>query len=137
MLDTKLLKPARLIAIALIIGCSDSTDPSTTSVAGAYTATTFTSTQTTTNTTTNHLSEGASLVIVLASAGTTTGALVIPTDGVDESMAGTWSLSGSTVSFLQAADTFMNDMDFVVQGNTLVGDQTFAGTRIQVTLTRQ
>jgi hypothetical protein len=52
-------------------------------------------------------------------------------------MAGTWSLSGSTVTFSQQADTFVRNMSFQVAGNTLVGDDTFNGTRIQVTLTRQ
>jgi hypothetical protein len=34
-------------------------------------------------------------------------------------------------------DTFFRDMLFSVIGNTLVGDQTFNGTRIQIILTKQ
>jgi hypothetical protein len=69
--------------------------------------------------------------------GSTSGSLVAPGGSPSESMAGTWSLSGSTVTFSQQADTFVRNMSFQVAGNTLVGDDTFNGTRIQVTLTRQ
>lgn len=134
MLTGKLLRRASLLGLILSLACEDSTAPTMASVAGSYHATSFTTTEGTV--TTDQLQEGAGLVLVLASGGTVTGTLAVPNDGVDANMAGTWALNGSTVTFDQSADTFVNDMNFTVQGNTLVGDQTFSGVRVQVTLER-
>lgn len=130
-------RPTLLAVLSFLVvsGCDDSTGPDRENVAGTYTATTFTTT--TGGVTTDQLDEGASLDIVLSANGTTTGTLVAPGGSPSESMAGSWSLSGNTVTFSQPADTFVNDMSFQVVGNTLQGDETFSGTRIQVTLTRQ
>jgi hypothetical protein len=54
----------------------------------------------------------------------------------DADLAGTWTRSGSIVEFSHAADTFVRDMPFTMQGATLVGDRTFGDVRIRVTLTR-
>jgi hypothetical protein len=133
------LRPAALTLFTLALACKDSTEPTMAGVAGTYNATTFITT--TSGTATNQLARGATLSIVLTAQGTVTGALVIPADAanpaVNESMSGTWSLNGSTVSFSQTADTFVRDMAFTFTNGTLVGDQTFSGTRIQATLTRQ
>jgi len=130
----------RLVLTAILLGaavaCSDSTDPGMTAVAGSYEATSFTTT-TTGGTPNDELADGASLALVLNANGTVTGSLVAPFGSPSMDMAGTWSRSGNTVSFSQAADTFVRDMDFTVAGTTLVGDDTFGGTRIQVTLTRE
>ncbi|MNC92474.1 hypothetical protein D3C83_89090 [compost metagenome] len=81
------------------------------------------------------------LFINLNANGSTTGTLFIPegnTDGSDltVNLAGTWSISGNVVTFDQGADTFVRDMEFVFDGDALVADETFGGTRIQVTLER-
>ena len=135
---------AGLATAAMLAACGDDeillNAPTRQSVAGAYSASTFTTTAggTTGGSVTNVLAGGGSLQITLVASGTTTGRLVIPTAvagaAVDASMAGTWTLSGDTVRFTQAADTFVRDTPFLVRGNTLVGDRTFGTTRIQVTL---
>jgi hypothetical protein len=135
---------ACLSTVAALAACGDDeilvSTPTRQSVAGSYTATTFTTTAggTTGGSVTNVLGQGGVLQLTLAASGTTTGRLLIPTAvsgaAVDASMAGTWTLSGDTVRFTQAADTFVRDTPFLVRGNTLVGDRTFGTTRIQVTL---
>jgi hypothetical protein len=135
---------ACLSTAAALAACGDDeilvSTPTRQSVAGSYTATTFTTTAggTTGGSVTNVLSQGGVLQLTLAASGTSTGRLLIPTAvagaAVDASMAGTWTLSGDTVRFTQAADTFVRDTPFLVRGNTLVGDRTFGTTRIQVTL---
>jgi len=124
-----------------LIACGESTSPTLASVAGGYEATALTTTID--GTTTNQLAEGTSVSVFLAQNGTTSGTLFVPEgndDGTDltASLAGTWTLNGNTVEFDHAADTFIRDMPFTVQGNNrLVGDHTFFGdTRIQITLTK-
>lgn len=133
------MRKAMLFAVlsGLVAGaaCDDSTGLDREDIAGTYTATTFTTT--TGGVTTDELDEGASLDLVLSANGNTTGSLVAPGGSPTLSMAGSWSLSGNTVTFSQQADSFVRNMAFQVSGNTLVGDETFSGTRIQVTLTRQ
>ena len=128
-----------LSALATAAACSDSNGPSMSDVAGTYEATAFLTT--TNSVTTNELQRGATLVLVLTATGNVQGTLFIPGENANPdftaSMAGSWTLSGSNVSFNQAADTFVRNMTFVHQGSTLVGDDTFSGTRIQLTLTRQ
>jgi hypothetical protein len=137
MLRSLLRQPvlAATIALGSIVACSEGTSPTMAGVAGAYTVTAFTTT--TSGQTTNELAQGASLTLVLSAQGTVTGSLIIPAESVDENMAGSWTLNGSTVTFSQAADTFVRDMDFTVGSGTLAGDETFGSTRVQVTLTRQ
>jgi len=130
-----------LAVAAGAIACDATTEPSMSEVAGAYTATSFTLTEGSA-TPVNELSAGATADIVLAPNGTTTGELFIPggnDDGSDftASLAGSWTLSDNTVHFSQTADTFIRDMAFTVDGNTLVGDETFGTNRIRLTLTRQ
>jgi hypothetical protein len=112
--------------------------PTTANVAGAYTATAFT---TTSGVTTNRLGAGASLTLTLAAGGAVTGQLFVPggAEGggnLNADMAGTWTLAGSTVEFTQAADTFVRDMSFVASENRLTGDATFSGTTIHVVLSK-
>lgn len=131
-----------LAVAAVLAACDgDPAGPRTEEIAGSYVATTFTTTSG--GTTTNQLSQGSSLTIQLAANGTTTGHLTIPAsagtggESIDTDLPGTWTLSGVTVDLDHAVDTFVRDMPFLVQGTTLVGDQTFQDTRVQVVLTRQ
>ncbi|MGH7638637.1 MAG: hypothetical protein ACREOK_13400 [Gemmatimonadaceae bacterium] len=128
-----------LVLTSLAIACRESAGPSIGTVAGVYTATTFTST--TSGATINHLAEGSQILILLSTDGSTEGQLLVPggnDDGsdVNEELTGTWTLSGSTVQFDHAADTFLLDMPFAVSGTRLLGDATIDGTRVQVTLAR-
>ena len=94
---------------------------------------------------TNQLLIGSTLQITLASDGSTTGHLHLAASGAfaarDDDMAGTWTTNGNVVNFHQPADTFVRDMNFVLDPIAtgvwdLVGDQNFSGTRIQLTLSR-
>lgn len=124
---------------AMSIACGgEAFSPTTANVAGAYTATAFT---TTSGVTTNRLGAGASLTLTLAAGGAVTGQLFVPggAEGggnLNADMAGTWTLAGSTVEFTQAADTFVRDMSFVASENRLTGDATFSGTTIHVVLSK-
>ena len=133
---------ALAIAAVLVLGCDDDVaGPTSSGLAGSYVATTFLTTSG--GTTANQLSQGGSLTIQLAANGTTTGHVTMPAgpstggESLDDDLVGTWTLNGSIVDFDHAADTFVRDMPFLVQGTTLVGDQTFQGTRVQVVLTKQ
>lgn len=52
----------------------------------------------------------------------------------DADLAGSLTLNGDTVTFDQAADTFLRDMPFEYRDGRLVGDATFGDDRIRVTL---
>ena len=129
-----------MVLLAFTAGCESSTGPDREALAGVWVATTFASWEN--GVTTDQLAAGSSLSISLALDGTTTGQLVIQggnADGTDlvASMAGTWTLADGTVDFSQSADTFVRDMSFAVDGNTLKGDEIFGEARVIVTLTKQ
>jgi hypothetical protein len=128
---------ACVIALGATLACSDSTDPDVADVVGSYEATSFTTTSS--GVVDDELADGAALEMVLNANGSVTGLLTAPTGegGGTLNMAGTWSLSGNTVTFDQSADSFVRDMPFTVAGNTLSGDATFDGVRVRVTLTKQ
>ena len=120
--------------------------PTIDAVVGSYDAAdafgAFSFTTTDDGETTNWLAAGAEFVISLYADGSTSGRLFIPGPDEDDSdmdvdLTGSWSLSGSTVTFEHAADTFVRDMPFTFNSGTLVGDRTFSGVRVQVVLVRQ
>ena len=128
-------------------GDKETTAVDTQALAGTYVATQFLAT--TSGTTTNILASGGSATLVLNADGTTSGHLFVP-GLADANLTGTWSMANSTDIDLNStsskrrckwgrspSDTFFRDMVFAVVGNTLVGDQTFNGTRIQIILTKQ
>jgi len=127
---------------ALTVAACDKNDvvgPSRQDVAGTYVATQLLTT--TGGVKTDQLAAGASITLVLNADGRTTGRLFVPastTPQVDLPLDGTWDFSGPTdIDLTSTADTFLRDMVFAVSGNSLIGDQTFGSTRIQVTLTKQ
>src|SRR5688572_23165328 len=138
MMFARSIRVAGLSAALILIACGDNgLEPS--AVAGFYTATTLRGT--TGGQVTDVLADGGSLNIALNNNGSTTGQVFVPEGSEDGSdlvanLAGTWSLSGNTVTFQQAADTFLPDMNFTADGTTLVADQMFGGTRIEVRLTK-
>jgi hypothetical protein len=125
-----------LIGILLPFGCDDSSGRD--GSAGAYHATSFVTTKS--GQSTNHIPNGSTIHLVLTPAGTTTGQIHMAASGanapLDADLTGTWVASGSAVNLDGTADTFLRDMTLTYNDDTLVGDQTFAGTRIQLTLTR-
>ncbi|HEX2781108.1 MAG TPA: hypothetical protein VHM30_16530 [Gemmatimonadaceae bacterium] len=133
-------RAALSVLIALVTaGCGGDDPVAPSNPAGAYTATSFTTTDG--GTTTNVLAAGGSISLVLTAQGATTGHLFVPASvtgdvDVNDDLSGTWTQNGSTVHLSHAADTFLRDTPFTIHGATLVGDRTFGTTRIQVTLTR-
>ncbi|MFN2565350.1 MAG: hypothetical protein ABR499_10120 [Gemmatimonadaceae bacterium] len=122
------------LLLAAAVGCGSATAPSVQAVAGTYAATQLNTTAN--GTTTDQLAAGASITLTLNPNGTTSGEFIVPGE-LDEDLTGTWTLNGTTVELSHSADTFLRDMPFQVQGNALVGDQTFGGTRVRVRLVRQ
>jgi len=130
---------ALVCALSLsVAACNKNESPvSPLTVAGTYTATQLTTT--TGGVTTNQLTAGASVTLVLSPDGTTAGRLFVPpstTPAVDVPLNGTWTFSNGDIDLTSSTDTFLRDMLFSVEGNTLVGDQTFGATRIQIVLTK-
>lgn len=137
----RLLPRSLALAVPLILGCGSDAplSPTVGGVAGTYTATSFTATNSTGAA--DLLAAGSSVNAVLKADGTTSGHLLVPAAvaggvAVDEDLTGTWTLSGTTVSFSQSADTFLRDLVFTVSGTKLVGDGVFSGTTLHIVLTR-
>jgi hypothetical protein len=87
------------------------------------------------------LAEGASVTLILEADGTTTGRLFVPGGGengedVDEDLAGTWALDGSTVGFDQQSDTFISELDFTASENRLTMEGTFTGETVRLVLSK-
>jgi hypothetical protein len=128
--------PRSLVLAAVAVGaCSDSISPE--ELAGTYSATSFTVVRD--GVSTDVLEAGGSLTIVLASSGTTSGTLVVPASVTEEepinaSMAGTFTLEDDVITFVQAEDTFVRDVDWIADGDTIVGTGTFGTETISVTL---
>ena len=77
------------------------------------------------------------MTLNLATDGTTTGQLFVPggdEDGgdLDADLTGTWTLSGSTVTFDQAADTFFPDVEFTAEQDRLTGEGDFGDESIRL-----
>lgn len=126
------------LTLALVLGsCGDSFSPTVETVAGSYTAISFTLTSSVG--TTDLLALGSTVDITLAADGTTSGRLFVPggaEDGsdLDVDLVGTWTLAGSTVTFNQTGDTFIRDVQFTAGRNRLSGEGTFNGTIIRLVL---
>jgi hypothetical protein len=140
-----LLCGAAISAVSLAACGRDVITATPESLSGAYTAAVFTTTPSG-GQTTDQKALGGFINITLNDDHTTTGQLhVAASNGspaFDGNMAGTWSIIGTEVRFVQAADTFMRNMVFNVasatgvSGTSLIGDFTTGGTRIQVTLVK-
>ena len=130
-----------LAAVALA-GCGGDDNPfspTVANVAGTYNATLFTATDSAGML--NLLSLGATVHVVLNPDGTTTGHLFVPDLGqedgeLDADLTGTWTLSGSTVTFSQTADTFIRDVEFTASQNSLESEGTFEGTTLHLALAK-
>jgi hypothetical protein len=125
----------RIALLFTLAGCGDDGfEPTVDSVAGTYHATTFTFDGG--SGTTDLLAAGASVTVTLAPDGTTSGRMFVPGVGeggsdLDADLAGTWSLSGTTVTFDQAADTFIRDTPFTATRSRLHGQEN-SGTEVVV-----
>ena len=132
-----------LLGIAGMVACGggDSTAPPSVLV-GSYNAVQFVTTGSSGQT--NQILAGSTLSINLMPNGTTTGHLHMAESGgnsaFDADMAGTWTQTGNSVTFSQAADSFVRNITWAVAaaGSSwqLEGDGVFSGTRTQVTLSQ-
>ena len=80
--------------------------------------------------------------ITLTEEGSTTGTLFVPaaitgSGDLIESMEGTFTRSGSTLTFDQLADTFVRDVTWTIGRRTLTGTFTDPAASVQVTLSLQ
>jgi hypothetical protein len=132
----------RALVLAVVLGgCGDddSFSPTVENVAGSYSAASFT--LTTAQGTVDLLALGSEVTVILSTDGTTTGHLFVPGGGengedLDADLAGTWTLSGSTVTFNQTADTFIRDAEFAASQDRLTGEGTFGEETIRLVLTK-
>jgi hypothetical protein len=138
-----MIRAAAALGLALAAAaCGDDADdgfsPTVEDVAGAYTAVTFTLQSGQGDL--DLLALGATVAATLHADGTTTGQLFVPGLGeapdIEEDLAGTWTLTGTTVTFTPTASTFLTDVDFAVAPNTLTGEGTYQGALLLLVLTR-
>jgi len=127
---------------ALLLGaaCSHDDDgptgPTTASVAGSYKATRFIVTSPLGSQ--DILQQGGSVAAKFVADGTVTGHVTAPSASVDEDFAGKWKIENGQVEIEEVpTDIFVEDISFKVVGKTLVGDETFSGVRVELTLTKQ
>ena len=130
---------AGVFTVAALVACADAFKPTTENVVGDYSVQTLTTTDT--SGTIDWVAAGATWTMSLAPNGTTTGHLFIPGAGAggadfNADMAGTWTLSGNSIQFDQAADSFVRDMPFLAVENRLTGDHTFGDTRVRLALAK-
>lgn len=117
----------------------DGFDPTVDDVAGSYTASAFTLTSG--DGEFDLLAFGATVTATLNADGTTSGRLQVPggvggQDAIDEDLAGTWSLSGTTVTFSPSASSLISDVDFAVGPNRLTGEGIYMGAVLLLVLTK-
>lgn len=131
---------AGLLLAGLAGGCgSGSTNPTFSSVAGAYTATRYDVTQG--GTTVDMLKQGASITLTLAASdSSTSGHVTIPgyltLPGIDADLAGRYVITGSLVKMTQTDDTFIADLYWTVDSNTLTASYVSSVYTIEVILTK-
>jgi hypothetical protein len=141
---TTMIRRGVVLCLALALaGCGDDDDdgfsPTVDDVAGSYTASAFTLTSG--NGEFDLLALGATVTATLDADGTTSGRLQVPggvggAPAVDEDLAGTWSLSGTTVTFSPSASSLLTDVDFAVGPNTLTGEGIYQGAVLLLVLTK-
>jgi hypothetical protein len=131
------------LALSFAVACGDSTGPSAASVAGTYHATRLDLTSPSGTLLVDAIALGASVDLVLTPQGTTTGTLVIPAvlteDGQNEEildLAGTFTVTGNTVSFQGQGDNIIPAMTWTIGNGTLTASSTNTQGTTNVTLTR-
>lgn len=127
------------LTLSLAACGDDGFSPTVENVSGSYTAQTFTGTSVAG--TVDLLALGAEVSVTLNEDGSTTGTLFVPGGGeggedLEADLAGTWTLSGSTVTFNQDADTFIRDVEFTAEEDRLTAEGEFSGQSLRLVLTR-
>jgi hypothetical protein len=140
---TTMIRRGVVLCLALALtACGDDDgggfSPTVDDVAGSYTASAFTLTSGSGDF--DLLALGATVTATLDADGTTSGQLQVPGVGgapaVDEDLAGTWSLSGTTVTFSPSASSLLSDVDFAVGPSTLTGEGIYQGAMLLLVLTK-
>lgn len=132
---------AAVVAVGALTACGDDDAIGPDAIVGVYTATTLRVTPTGAAEI-DVLEQGGSLVITISGGDATTGSLSLPasvtgTVATQTSMAGTAVRNGSGVTFDQAADTFVRDLNWTYANNTLsVTNQSVGGATYTIVLTR-
>jgi len=126
------MKRLILAAVAVVVACSDSFSPTIENVSGDYQLQSLTTDSAGVHK--DWVAAGATMEIWLSPLNDVIGQLIMPGDTM--SMLGTWELSGNTIHFIQTADTFVRDMDWIAGKDLLSGDETFGAVRVRVVLKR-
>lgn len=139
-----IIRRGAVLCLALALAaCGDDDDggfnPTVDDVAGSYTASAFTLTSG--NGEFDLLAIGATVTATLNADGTTSGRLQVPggvggEGAIDEDLAGTWSLTGTTVTFSPSASSLLTDVDFAVGPSTLTGEGIYQGAVLLLVLTK-
>ena len=135
------LAASSVLLTSTLVACPHGNPTQASPVAGTYVATVLRATPTG-QAPIDVLAQGGTLSIVVAPDFSTTGMLTIPASIVGRlitaSMEGSATVTGSTVTFQQSADTFIRDLTFTMSGNTLTTkDQPRGGATYTITLKRQ
>ena len=127
------------LSLSVAVGCSNPLTPE--SIAGTYRASTFALSG---GATEDVLALGGSLTITFSAGGTTSGSLFVPaasfdSGGVDftADMAGTFVLENDSITLTQAAESFVREITWTVDGNRISGTGTFSGVTVTIVLSRQ
>jgi hypothetical protein len=131
-----------LLGVVALMSCrvGDPFAPTVANMAGAYTAHALVIADTAGAI--DWIDAGGSLTLTLSANGSLSGRLFLPGGAagggdLDEDMAGNWFLIGHTISFGQAAQTFVRDMDFTADQDRISVDHYFGTTlRVIIVLTK-
>lgn len=128
-----------LLPAVAISACGDSSEPGGSTLAGSYTGTMLQIVPPG-EPPADVLAGGGSLTLMIDAQSQVTGNLSVPPSiggGIEANMEGTALVTGGTVRFDQAADTFVRDLTFTLVGPQLRADQMLSGTRYEVILARE
>lgn len=120
------------------LGCKNVLEPK--DVAGSYVAVRFIFSDGLEET--DVLEAGGDITMTLTADGTSSGTLFVPAALTEDQMdftadlTGTFTITDDIIHFTQAADTFVRDSNWVLDGNRLSGGGVFSGTTIFVELFR-
>lgn len=123
-----------LLLLVLIAACDDPVSLTFDLVAGNYVATVLTADGD------DILAAGGSLSMTLGSGGTVDGTLDVPAGAggpLTADLGGTYTVSGATLTFTQAADTFVRDATWTWSDGVLSGEWTGSSGSASVRMQRQ
>lgn len=127
---------AGLTVAAGLVSCTEGTAPmESPDPTGTYTATRFTIVFQ--GDTIDELGQGVTLSLTLSADSSTTGTLFVPVAGNGPAtLIGRWSRSGTSVTFSQTPESFLDHLTFAFAGDELYATGTVGPGDFSVTLTR-